>query len=90
MVENKLTGSLELKESLPDGVLTKMAETFDKSVGWVGKVVKGSKNGDPLILECAHKISDAYKASNFEEVCKAILKDYKNTGSAKDQQVLKL
>lgn len=70
-------GSVELRESLPHGVLKKMSEVFGHSAQtYVGRIVSGKQSGNPLMIECAERIVDAYEESGFEEKLEEILKDY--------------
>jgi hypothetical protein len=55
---DELKGSLELKESLPYGAIREMAKTFGNADTWISKVISGKQKGNPLVLECAVKISD--------------------------------
>jgi hypothetical protein len=73
MVE-ELKGSKELRESLPYGAINKMALIFKYTPAYVAQVISGFKKGNPLIIECAIKVSDL----NYElqDKLDAILKDY--------------
>lgn len=59
MVE-ELIGSVELKESMPYGSIREMAKTFKHADTWISKVISGKQKGNPLIIECALKISDLH------------------------------
>lgn len=73
----ELQGSVELRESLPYGVMNEMTKIFGyKSSTWVPRMVAGKEKANPLVIECATRISDAYLDCGFEEELKKILKDY--------------
>lgn len=74
-----LQGSVELREALPYGVLKQMAKVFNhKNQTYLGRIVAGKEKGDPLIVECAERIANAYEESGFDEKLETILKDYGN------------
>lgn len=79
MVEEKLEGSEELRESLPYGSIEEIAKTFGHTAAWVAQVIAGRKKGNVLIIECAIKISDA----NYEiqDKVQEILKNYGPTNN---------
>ena len=74
-----LVGSSKLKKSLPYGAMLEMAKTFDKSNNWIGKVIAGTHQGNPAILECAFEIAKFHKKNNVE--LKQILKKYVGTNN---------
>ena len=80
MVEEKLEGSLELRESMPFGAIAEMAKAFNCTPAWIAQVISGKSTGHVLIIECALKISDA----NYEikDTIAKILEGYGNTYKA--------
>lgn len=79
----KLEGSVELKEALPYGAIKRMADVFNhKGQSYLGRVVAGLEKGNPLILECATRIADAYEETGFDEKLDEILKDYEIANKA--------
>lgn len=78
----KIQGSVELKESLPYGALKKITDAFGfKGLNYVSEVISGKRTGNPLLIECAERISDAYLDCGFEEKLEEILKDYDTTAN---------
>ena len=74
---DEVKGSLELKESLPYGVLKKITNAFGYvSQSGVSEVIAGTKKGNSLIIECADRIATAYEDCGFEDKLTEILKDY--------------
>jgi hypothetical protein len=72
--EKILIGSKSLKDSLPYGVLGKMATAFKCSDSWISFVISGKRTGDKRFIECAEKLAEKQAILNVE--VDLILKDY--------------
>lgn len=69
-----LEGSQQLKDSLPYGSITRIAETFGVSTQWVKRVVVGEYYNEG-ILKCAHEIS--LLAGDYKTELNKILDEYR-------------
>lgn len=76
MVEktSEISGGEDLKATMPYGSIIAIAETFGKTPVWVGKLISAKATGNPLIVECASKISKLHL--EYLENQSEILKGY--------------
>lgn len=74
----KAKGSKELKDSLLQGDIKRIAKCFGKGYQAVYLVIIGTNYGDKNIVDCAEKLAAFYKSCHIDANRDLIFKNYED------------